>query len=911
MLLFNKMNVKKNALFLLLITTSLTSAFAQRDTVSLNTILTKTVKYATSFPIEKVYLHLDKPYYAATDTIWFKAYVTIDKHQPSGLSSIVYVDIANSQDSIVQELKLPVVNGFANGNIILSAAAYKAGNYHLRAYTGWMRNSDPDYFFNKNIVIGNPVDNAVSTNISFNTSMVDKRIKIKADITFKEAGEAALANKKVTWTAATATGDEIGKGKGTTDANGVFNLEFAGDNPTSIQSGMLTAIIDTGTRKAVTKTFPLKTAAGIKDVQFFPEGGDLITGVRSKVAVKAIGTNGLGLDIKGSITDNNGAEVAVLTSQHLGMGVFALLPEEGKTYKANITFPDGTKSTYDMPRIRPTGISMALFNTDPTNLTLKISANTSYFTNNQNKPYYIIAQNGGAVFFAAQTTLESPVYSATIPKSKFPTGIIQFTLFTGTGVPVSERIVFVQNNDMLNLSLTSDKKIYNTRQNVKIAVSAKNKALPVVGNFSVSVIDESKVPFDENSETTILSNLLLTSDLKGYIEKPNYYFLAKNVKAAEDLDVLMLTQGYRRISYPNILAGKYPPIYLIPEQQGLEISGILRNNTGMPVAKGNLLLQMPGKGTVETLTDMVGNFKFSKLSFKDSSQVTITARNNPLSKNMIVSVNGENYQPVTKNNYVYDEIANIDSTFKTYLAISKKVYESQHILKEVVIKSTVYKKPLHRDWPGLTGLPAQTDQTISGEILKGCPSLLTCLPSMVLGITADNNLFYLMRNYNSGNKTPIQIYLDGKPIDAINLSSIRGDDVESVELYKTDGLSGANKMSGTSGVILVNMRKINKTKISFAQMQDMIPKPYELTFSANGYSIAREFYSPKYIVGKPAGGPDLRTTIYWNPKVVTDKTGAASFDFFNADGRGTYRATIEGIDADGNLGRYVLRYTVK
>jgi hypothetical protein len=910
MLLFNKMNVKKTALFLLLITTSLTSAFAQRDTVSLNTVLTKTVKYATNFPIEKVYLHLDKPYYAATDTIWFKAYVTMDKHQPSGLSNIVYVDIANSQDSIVQELKLPVINGLANGNIILSAAAYKEGNYHLRAYTNWMRNSDPDYFFNKNIVIGNPVDNAVSTNISFNATMVDKRIKINAGITFKEAGEVALANKKVTWTATAVNGDEIGKGKGTTNTNGVFNLEFAGDNA-SIQSGMLTTVIDTGTRKAVIKTFPLKTAAGIKDVQFFPEGGDLITGVRSKVAFKAIGTNGLGLDVKGSITDNTGAEVAVLTSQHLGMGVFALLPEEGKTYKASITFPDGSKATYDMPRIRPTGINMSLFNTDPTNLTLKISANTSYFTNNQNKPYYVIAQNGGTIFFAAQTTLENQIYSATIPKSKFPTGIIQFTLFTGTGVPVSERIVFIQNNDMLNLSLTSDKKIYNTRQNVKIAVSAKNKALPVVGNFSVSVIDESKVPFDEDSETTILSNLLLISDLKGYIEKPNYYFLAKNVKAAEDLDVLMLTQGYRRISYPNIIAGKYPQIFLLPEQQGLEISGMLRNNTGMPISKGNLLLQMPGKATVETLTDMVGNFKFSKLAFKDSSQVTITARNNPLSKNMVITVNGDTYQPATKNNYMYDEIANIDSTFKPYLAVSKKVYESQHILKEVVIKSTVYKKPLHRDWPGLTGLPAQADQTIGAEILKGCPSLLTCLPSMVLGITADNNLFYLMRNYNSGNKMPIQIYLDGKPVDASNLSTIRGDDVESVELYKTDGLSGANKMNGTSGLLLVNMRKINKTKISFAQMQDMIPKPYEVTFTANGYSIAREFYSPKYIVGKPAGGPDFRTTVYWNPKVVTDKTGAASFDFFNADGRGTYRATIEGIDADGNLGRYVLRYTVK
>jgi hypothetical protein len=119
---------------------------------------------------EKVYLHLDKPYYAAGDTIWFKAYVTIDQHSPTILSNIVYVDIANNQDSITRFLKLPVVNGVANGNIALTPADFKQGNYHLRAYTAYMRNYDPDYFFNKNLVIGNPVDKTVATNIAFTSS---------------------------------------------------------------------------------------------------------------------------------------------------------------------------------------------------------------------------------------------------------------------------------------------------------------------------------------------------------------------------------------------------------------------------------------------------------------------------------------------------------------------------------------------------------------------------------------------------------------------------------------------------------------------------------------------------------------------------------------------------------------------
>jgi hypothetical protein len=195
--------------------------------------------------------------------------------------------------------------------------------------------------------------------------------------------------------------------------------------------------------------------------------------VRSKVAFKALGANGLGINVKGTITDNTGAVVAEPTSQHLGMGVFAMQPEDGKTYKANITFPDGVKTTFDMPRIKPAGICLAVYNNDPENLNIKLSANDPYFKANQGRIYYLIAQNGGAIYFAAQTKLENQSYSAGIPKSKFPTGIVQLTLFTERGVALSERIVFIKHNDFMNLTLTPDKKAYAVRQKVKLSVLAK------------------------------------------------------------------------------------------------------------------------------------------------------------------------------------------------------------------------------------------------------------------------------------------------------------------------------------------------------------------------------------------------------------------------------------------------------
>jgi len=170
-----------------------------------------------------------------------------------------------------------------------------------------------------------------------------------------------------------------------------------------------------------------------------------------------------------------------------------------------------------------------------------------------------LAKASGVICFAAKTQLQNQIYYAKVPKTKFPTGIVQVTLFTSDGEPISERIAFIQHHDQLNLSISSDHPDYTTRQKVKLNISAKSNSQPDEGNFSISVIDDSKVPYDENAETTILTNLLLTSDITGYIEKPNYYFNHPDEKTAGDLDVLMQTQGYRRFSYDNILNDNIRP----------------------------------------------------------------------------------------------------------------------------------------------------------------------------------------------------------------------------------------------------------------------------------------------------------------------------------------------------------------
>lgn len=198
------------------------SAFAQRDTLSLNTVIERSSKYLNNYPIEKVYLHFDKPYYAAGDTIWFKAYATIDIHQPTQLSKIVYVDVFNDQDSVLASIKLPIINGVAPGMIPLRPASFKQGNYRLRAYTLWMLNFDPAYLFTKILTIGNAIDNDVLTNISY-TATTGAQAAVTAHILYKDASGKPYADKKVSWFTEAAH-DVVSKGKGNTNANGYLTI---------------------------------------------------------------------------------------------------------------------------------------------------------------------------------------------------------------------------------------------------------------------------------------------------------------------------------------------------------------------------------------------------------------------------------------------------------------------------------------------------------------------------------------------------------------------------------------------------------------------------------------------------------------------------------------------------------------
>src|SRR3569833_30633 len=181
-----------------LIFTLAVAAFAQSDSVALTTVIQKVSKYASTYPTEKVYVHFDNLFFVVGDTIWFKAYVTVQEHMLSGISKIVYVDLITNRDSIVRSLRLPVINGVAVGNIVLPQLSFQEGNYHVRAYTNWMRNFDDAYFFTKNIMIGNTVDdkNPVNTHIDFTNTENSGAQNITARVIYKDQDGVPYINRK-------------------------------------------------------------------------------------------------------------------------------------------------------------------------------------------------------------------------------------------------------------------------------------------------------------------------------------------------------------------------------------------------------------------------------------------------------------------------------------------------------------------------------------------------------------------------------------------------------------------------------------------------------------------------------------------------------------------------------------------
>ncbi|ATP56884.1 hypothetical protein CPT03_10540 [Pedobacter ginsengisoli] len=897
-------------------------AFAPKGQDPIERLVTTLEKWIETNPQEKVYLNTDKPYYALGDTIWFKAYVTVgSRHQLSALSGAVYVELINERDSIEKSLKLPLTAGMAMGNFDLNEEL-KEGNYRVRAYTQWMRNAGEDYFYDRTFIVGSPYSNEITSKVNYLYKVIEGKPVINAQLNYSNDEGNVISGRPVSYKVI-AHGETITSKTVKTDANGTIYIDLKNDKPENLLGAYIQTIIEADSKLKITKNFAIKTGFLQSDVQFFPEGGMLVNGVASRIGFKALGMDGKGILIKGSVLDEQGNHVADFESEHAGMGVFKLKPEQGKTYTAKINYPDGSETSVALPKAENTGYVLAVYQPNKDSILVRINVPPAMSTPINAS---LIAQTGGETIYATPLNITKPMTSIWLLKKDFPTGIAQFTLFNESEEPLNERIAFVKNKDQMRLEINTARLTYKSRENVSVGLQSFNsKGKPVAGNFSVTVINEDKVPLEENNEHTILTSTLLTSDIKGYVEQPNYYFTEETESVNRALDNLMLTQGYRRFTWKDVSSGLLVKPKFIAEKLGTVISGTVLSLSGKPVNKGKVTLMSMRAGILEgTTTDTAGRFKFDQLVLTDSVKFSVQARTAKNRNKVEVILDSMPVQKLGRNKNLPDVSTDITGTTKTYLENGRK-QEEQLVkmgkldrvqrLQEVKINAKKMQIESYAPQGAMVVPEGHADQTYMIENPETCSSLAICLQGRLQGVQFREYIneyekipfypYYLETDMVPPKWVPMQVILNGRRqsvsevADIFASNAIDAVDVAKIEVVRSNA---ALKSYFGGSALLITTKRSRKAKYD----------PSVVNFLPRGFNKAREFYSPRY--DRPGINnqmPDYRSTIYWNPSVRTFDAGKTTFDFFNADGPGNYKVIVEGINAAGELGRQVYRYKVE
>jgi hypothetical protein len=793
---------------------------------------------------EKLFVHFDKDVYAPLDTIWFKAYLfDASLKSASTQSGLIYFEMVDSKGKIVKTACLPTGAGLTWGGFDLNIKTYSPGTYTFRAYTNWMQNFGDRYYFKKELKV-----------LDF---------------------------------------DPTGTAESVSSTNNSNSSKRQGPN-------------ETGKPLAI-------------DLQFLPEGGTWIADRQQRMAFKALNTNGMGSSINGDILDSKQQRVASFSSNEKGMGYFIMTPKQGETYIAVLKNESGIKNI-GLPKPQISGTSLGVINTfSADSITINLQSTL------KDQELLLLGQSRDLLCFVVKIKANILTKSLTLPKNIFPTGVSQIIVADINRRPLNERSFFINHNDELKINPIFEKITYSERDSIPVRLKVTDAAgNPLIGSFSMAITDDGQVAKDSINSPNILSYLLLNADLKGEIENPGSYFHGFNAQKHEDLEALLLTQGWTSYTLQNNIKP------LFKAEKDFTISGLVTNLTNKPVAKAKVSIIGYNKKFMfrATEADDKGVFTFDKLPAMDSASFVIQALNAKERKGTLGIVLND-FKPATfvvpvKNRQAMTLVdAKVEEVTNNYINTQKKVYRGEGVsLKEV---SVVGKKVI-KNSQNLNG-PGSADVTITEEELNKGPKktlydvLFEKVPGMREGTLrkSDNRAFFIKTN-------PVKIIIDGLDVDYFySPMPVRDDHYRFVRSYLDSYL--AEEIIGIE--IMSSLYNTNNYDIAHAQDPEVYKDPISLgdyrsyievtTKSGSGpflkkysnmylykpktYGDLKVFYSPKYTAATKANKkPDLRSTIYWVPNLVTNEKGEAKTSFFSADKKGTYTVWIEGSDMQGHIG---------
>lgn len=847
------------------------SAQTTQDTIIANFSLMERI------PKEKLYLHLDKPFYGAGEKIWFKGYlVNATTHQDNSQSNFIITELINRSDSIVERKKIRRDSlGFHNAFTL--PATLPAGDYYLRGYSNWMLNEDPDFFFSRNIKIGNSIDNTIVSSIEYQQ---EDDTHYTAKIKFTSNVQAVFENTTIKYLYLE-NGKIKNKGKKKTDENGWISISLP--DLKSPAARRIEVEFD-DPQYIYKRTFYLPVFTNDFDVKFFPEGGALLSIPHQNVAFKVQGADGFSKEVEGFLFNSKGDTLTNFRSEHNGMGIFTMNPVDNETYYVTARTNDSITKRFDLPAIEPKGISIAMSHyKQEIRYEIQKTAATEW-----PQKLFLLAHTRGKLAILQPINPERTF--GKMNDSLFTEGITHFMLIDQQGNALSERLVFVPDHKPNQWQITADQPTYGKREKVSLQIAAKdNEGNPVEGTFSVSITDRKSIQPDSLADN-ILSNLLLTSDLKGYVEDPAYYFLNQDARTLRSIDYLMMTHGWRRHKIENVL--RTPSLNFTNYiEKGQTISGRIMGFFGANVKKGPICVLAPKYNIIATTeTDEKGQF-IVNTSFRDSTTFLVQARTKKGFAGVDILMDPPQYPVATHKapyfngaaTFMEDYLMNTRDQY--YMEGGMRVYN----LKEVTVTAKRERPSSKSIYTG--GI---NTYTVEEDRLQGYGQTAFDAASRLPSVTITNGSEIHIRN----NSEPAIIVIDDIVYEDASdiLKDIQVSDMSSISLLR-----------GADAVILGPRASGGAVVITLKDPRNLPARPAQgiITYTPLGYSESVEFYHPTYDTPekKNAQRSDFRSTVYWNPELRLDAEGKATIEYYTPDSTAPEDIIIEGVDKNGKVCR--------
>ena len=632
-------------------------------------------------------------------------------------------------------------------------------------------------------------------------------------------------------------------------------------------------------------------------IQFFPEGGNLVNGIQSKIGFRATNQNNKGIFFEGFIINNKNDTLVKFQPLKFGNGNFLLTPQKNETYKAIIMLAGGEKIMQDLPIASDNGYVMNV--ADTTDNKIKIGVHVS--ANFMNEQLYLFVQTKGIVKNVLTKNAQNNYAEFLIDKNKLGEGISQFTIFNAEKNPVCERLYFTVPAQNLKVLLTTDKKEYGLRKKINLHINTTTQNdLAASGNFSLSVyiIDS----LQQKDETNIENYLWLTSDLEGAVESPDYYFINNNEETKKATDNLMLTQGWRRFRWNDVLHDNKPSFHFVPEFAGHIINGKITDSaTGKAAQNIGVYISSPGTRTQfhTTQSDVNGLFHFEMKNFYTDGELIVQTKNK-----------SDGLLTIDINNPFSDKFsANVFSSFNKN-EINTRVLMNHNISTQVHSK---YNEVNLNKF-----MSAPTDTTA----FFGKPDVSYLLDNYVRFTTMEE----VLREYvapisvkSRDSKYDIKVWdkqkehvlfesdplvlLDGVPVFDVN----RIINYDPLKVRKLDVIAQTYYYGNVVYEGILNFETYT------GHLQNFELDPHSIVVDYDGLQQQREFYSPAYINETQAGSrlPDFRNVLYWNPEIITNEKGDKEISFYSSDMEGRFAIVLQGISADGKTGVKIIELEVK